>query len=51
MLRLTMGYLDGGTGAAGGSPSDIVEALVAPIEDPYLRAQFTSFAALKGCAA
>jgi hypothetical protein len=46
-----MGYQRGAEWAGGDTLSEINEALVAPIEDPYLRAQFTGFAALQERAA
>ena len=41
-----MGVVRGGDCPAGERLSEIVQSLVAPIAEPYLRAQFTSFAAL-----
>ncbi|WP_118857837.1 BLUF domain-containing protein [Sphingomonas mesophila] len=46
-----MGYRTGGGAGGEGSLEQIVEALVAPIEEPYLKAQFTSFAKLQDRAA
>ena len=47
-----MGFAAGGADAADGEPlTAIVEALVAPLEDASLRAQFMGFAALQSRAA
>ena len=46
-----MGFQAGATSATGETLTAIVESLVAPISDPYLRAQFTGFAQIHDRAA
>jgi len=47
-----MGYTAGGSeGAAGDDLQSIVAALIAPIADPGIRAQFTGFAEIQSNAA
>ncbi len=46
-----MGYVQGGPYRDGQALEDIVAALVAPMEDKYLQAQFTGFAAIRRRAA
>ena len=45
-----MGFRDGGC-AGDGALEEVVERLVAPIDEPYLKAQFTGFAKLQDRAA
>ena len=47
----SMGHVAGGTAAAGADAASSVAALVAPIEDANLRAQFSGFAQFHGRAA
>jgi hypothetical protein len=46
-----MGFIESASHVTGDSLSEIVDRLVSPIEDSYLRAQFTGFAALHDRAA
>jgi hypothetical protein len=46
-----MGFIPGGEATGGETLSEIVAALAAPIEDSYLRAQFTGFAEIQDRAA